>query len=268
MANYSFIAENPKTKEQRIIGIKSTDTKTGNTIYKDGVSLAVIDKYTLKFDSEEQLVYYLEKNGIISNNENNLYIEYHQDGIKKIPVVYKKYSNLIHFANKSNTKVEENDYVFQEVLSHLLYNCSNDSNYFKYLVNNKYLDKYLEEHIQEYSGKNQGNKYERDDSIFLRKKISQHILFYKTLRGIIVGTQQYYEFNKDIECDKDNTEVDDTTSININYSSLSPDSKKKYDDMIAMYENGGYDELNSNYDLDDMVDAPIEVQKRLGLKLS
>lgn len=257
MSRYSLIAQNMDTNEKRVIGVKEYDEKTHENGYKTKVNLATIDKYTLLFDNEEQLIGYLNSKGITSLNS-MLYIEYQNNGIKKLPVLYNEYKELSHYANYGKSNVPTSDIELDKLVNRLLYNVSKDSEYFSFLVNNKCLNKYLEEHINDYLIKNQGIKLERNNALFLKQKIFSNMTGYKVIRGIVVGTKQYYE---------DLNPIMDTDKEDIEYSNLTEQQREFYNDMLEKFKIGGYEELNQCYDIDTLVNAPLYVQKRLNLKL-
>lgn len=241
MGRYSLVIENIDTKKQTIVGFNELNHKKNIKEVKTKVELATIDIGTLRFNNEEHLLAYFRNKGIIDFDHASIYITYQMDGTKYLPVVYKNYNYLLHFARNGATEVNINDYEFIKIVDKLINDCRNKG-YFRFMKDKKYLNNYLINKITEYIYNPDNIPYKDGDYAFIRSKIAENMREYKVLRGIYVGDMQYYNLT--------NEKINDSSN---------------YEDIIETYERGGYEEVYCLYDLDDLVKMDKDTQKKLGL---
>lgn len=241
MGRYSLVIENIDTKKQTIVEFNELNIKKNMRELKTKVELATIDNGTLRFDNEEHLLSYFRNKGVIDFEHASIYITYQMDGTKYLPVIYKNYNYLLHFAHNGSTEVNINDYEFIKIVDNLINNCRKKG-YFRFMKDKKYLNNYLINKITEYIYNPDNIPYKDSDYAFIRSKITENMRGYKVLRGIYIGDMQYNNLtNEKIE------------------------SQTYYEEIIDTFQRGGYDELYRLYNLDELVKLDHETQKKLGL---
>lgn len=237
MGRYSLIAEDRQTHQKRLIRCKELSSDGVNTEYKDKVDLSTIDKYTLKFNNQEELADFLKQHGIITSKDVDLFIEYKSSGTKTLQVVYSDYVELAYFVNCS--KDLETNSRFRETINNFLNKVVYKS-YFSFMIRNNLINKHIQDQIVSYLDKVE-NKCTYYETSFLRTVIIRSLAKYKNLRGIIIGNHKY-----ETEFGIDEDKIYETD---------------EYSNIIAAFENGGYDELYSLYDREELESLPKDIQK-------
>lgn len=248
MARYSLIAENKKTGNKVLIGVKETDN-SGITSFKDKVNLSTIDRYTLNFESEEQLSTLLKGAGVIPFEDAHFYIEYASKGKKvQLPVVYKELENLVYFANNAPGKVSIVDPVYIRTINEFLAKVI-EPEYFRFLVSNQFLHEYNAEYVKKYIELVSDGTNPREID-HLRSLIYTLLNRYKRIRGLMIGDMKYAK-----------------TALERHIENMIPDEEqeivevydKKDKDLDVLYGEMGMD-------LEDLERLAPKTKKMLGLE--
>lgn len=191
MARYSLIAENKDTGNRVLIRVKERGDN-GIETYKEKVNLSTIDKYTLNFDNEEQLSILLSETGIIPFKNAKFYIEYiSKKQAVKLPIAFRRLSRLPYFASNAPVKVSVVDPKYIETINSFLGECL-DEDFLSFQIKEGYLHEYNAYYVKEYIRLlNEDGCPRQIDR--LRSLIYTELNRYKRIRGLIVGSYEYYQ---------------------------------------------------------------------------
>lgn len=190
-SRYSLYAEDKKTGKRQLIKVKEMGDN-GLESYKEKVYLSTIDKYTLYFSNDNALSDLLYKNNIIPFEDAKFYIEYLSKKTPiQIPVAYKELQQLQYFATNAPVKVSVVDPRYIQTVNQFLNSCLNKE-FLDYQIKKGFLHEYNTDYALEYVRlvKEDGSPRQIDS---LRSVLYTELNRYKRIRGIIVGTSQYYK---------------------------------------------------------------------------
>lgn len=191
MARYSLYAEDIESGNRVLIKVKEMDNN-GLEVFKEKVNLSTIDKYTLNYSDEEQLVEVLSDNRIIPFKQAKLYIEYiSKKQPIQIPLAYKSLTRLPYFASNAPIKVSVVDPKYTEVINGFLKECLSKE-FLEFQIKHGYLHEYNAEYVRQYVKMvNEDGSPRQIDR--LRSLLYTELNRYKRIRGIIVGSSMYYK---------------------------------------------------------------------------
>ena len=191
MARYSLYAENTETGERQLIKVKERENN-GVELYKEKVNLSTIDRSTLNYRNDEELASTLYNAGIIPFTDARFYIEYiSKKQPVQLPVAYSDLEVLKYFTTNAPIKVSIIDPKYTSLINSYLKDCLTPE-FLRFQTDNTYLHEYNAEYIKEYV---KSIKEEACPRTIDRQRSLIYTLFnrYKRIRGIIVGSKEYYE---------------------------------------------------------------------------
>lgn len=153
--------------------------------------LTQIDAFTTRLNGEDDLKFAFEYFLKEDLEEGKFYIEYVQDKKKKtMKVAYKDDEILAYFSNRNvgKTYVRE-DEKYETYVANLLYALTSNPKLYRYLIEDKYMNKYVLSKIENYLLAKENKKEELMTYAF--KEVKSSLLNYRLIRNVEDGMKAY-----------------------------------------------------------------------------
>lgn len=251
VGRYSLIVEDDITHEKTIILVKEYDPNSKKYIKKEKVKLSTIDKGTTKFNNEKELLMYFKEAGYINSINASVYIEYKSKGNKRLEIAYSDASEIAYFSPRASTYVDENDPKFQKFLNKFLENMKKGT-FYRFIFDYGYMSKYyVKSKIDDYIYGYEMPNFSASQSDFIKKKIAKELSRYKLLRGLVIGTNDYYKLKQDksLQEEPEENRLVETSDEEINW----------------VFNRGGYEALFNHFGVDRIYSLPRSDLEELGL---